>query len=216
MSRIRDELIGGYEQILATLPDLDGPGVGQIELMVTAARSALRESPPTWLTDAAVDAFGRTLTTPAAATDLVGAGPSGFLVFESPVTMTTLGDAGPTGVAPLDAVLWWSASFDGHDLHHDAEHADLVVVHGLSTYVTNDAPWPASVWSESTLTDIGMFPLPLLGEVTPPHPTDDDLAPAIVVLLALGAAVRADRVLFSAAGSSAVEPAAPRAVDVVL
>ncbi len=215
-SRLRDELMVGYERILATLPGLDGPGVGQIEVMVTAAQSALRESPPTWLSDAAAGALGRGLATPAAATDLTAAGGSGFLLFESPVTMTTLGYAGPAGVAPLDAMLWWSASFDGHDLHHDADHADLVVVHGLSTYVTNDAPWPASVWADSTLTDIGMFPLPLLGEVSPPHPDDNDLAPAIVTLLGLGAAVREDRVMFSAAGPSTVGSAAPRAVEVVL
>ncbi|MEJ9080445.1 hypothetical protein WKY82_18695 [Gordonia malaquae] len=114
-SRLRDELMVGYERILATLPGLDGPGVGQIEVMVTAAQSALRESPPTWLSDAAAGTLGRGLATPAAATDLTAAGGSGFLLFESPVTMTTLGYAGPAGVAPLDAMLWWSASFDGHD-----------------------------------------------------------------------------------------------------
>ncbi|GEE02937.1 hypothetical protein nbrc107696_33830 [Gordonia spumicola] len=64
------------------------------------------------------------------------------------------------------------------------------------------------------MTDLGMFPLPLAGDIVAPDPAHDDLAPAIETLLGLGAAVRRRRAAFAVIDDSQPRRTSPRIVDV--
>lgn len=216
MDRIRREIVACYDQSLQSVPGIHGAGMRPVRQMLSGAHHAAASASPTWLTVESVAELRAGVRAPASAADLVAAGTEGLLFFQEPVTQTTLGDAGPRGVAPINALVWWTGGFDGHDILPGAAERDLVVVHALSSYASALVPWSPAVWSDSMVTDIGMFPLALHGEIAPPPERFDDLAPVIEVLLGLGAAVRESRVLFGAVGEDA-EPGAPRArtVDVL-
>ncbi|MGB3301470.1 MAG: hypothetical protein WBA38_08555 [Gordonia sp. (in: high G+C Gram-positive bacteria)] len=219
MVRIRSELAEGYRRIKHHIAGENYAGGETVNTMIDGALHALSTAPPTWLRAGTVASLRDELVVPAPATDLTVVGASGFLVFQRPVTLSTLGDAGPAGIAPINALLWWPADFDGHDLHLDEAEPVMIVVHALSTYLTAETSWSPAVWSDSTLTDLGMFPLPLLRDMVPPSETKDDLAPAIELLLGLGAAAREQRVLFESvavSGGGETGQPRPRAVSVLV
>lgn len=216
MERLRAELADGYRRIQRAARDLDGPGAGQVRIVAQAAEATVREMPPTWLTREVAGAMRRDMPVPATGADLRCAGPRGFLLFERHLGATTLGDAGPLGVAPISGIVWWSARFDGHDLHRDDDDPDLVMVHVLSEYVSRDEPWDESVWDGSTLTDLGMFALPTVGDVTPPPADIDDLVPVIELLLGIGAGVRDGRLRLPDGPWDDRADNSPRVIDAVV
>lgn len=218
MDRIRSELCDGYRRIEATMAGRIEDGEVVTRTMLDAARRSAEEATPTWLCAEVVETLSAQVPSPIETDVLVGAGDRGFLLFEKAVCSTTLGDAGSLGIAPVNGVLWWTADFDGQEFHQDADHPNLIVVHALSTLTSREMPWSPRVWSDSTLTDLGMFPMPLGIEGAPPSGLNNDLAPAVRLLLGYGVAVATSRVLFdTVADSSTCAPtlSAPRQVAVV-
>lgn len=215
MDRIRSELFDAYRRIEHTLAGQTDQGEFLTRTMVDAAIGSVDRSAPTWLSAEIVDeliaSVGGLVDTEA----LIGGGQRGFLLFEKPVCSTTLGAAGSLGIAPINGLIWWAADLDGHDFHQDADHPNLVVVHALSTFISTEAPWSPALWSDSTLTDLGMFPLPLGMVKSPPTVADDDLAPAIRLLLGYGAAMQSGRILFDDVGPGSPNRCAPRRAAVV-
>lgn len=216
LDRIRNELTRGYQRIEQALADeaADG-GPVMAQTMLTGAQLAVERAQPTWLSSSTVAALSASLVSPASTDSLIAAGRYGFLLFEEPVTMTTLGSAEPDGIAPMNGLVWWAGEFDGHGFRHDSDEPNIVVIHGLSTRVSSEAPWLPSVWEDSELTDLGMFPLPLGMEMTPPTATQDDLAPTIHLLFAYGQAVEAGNVLFTDVDGGSPRRPTPREVAVV-
>ncbi|WP_040517686.1 hypothetical protein [Gordonia neofelifaecis] len=215
LDRVRSELLHGYQRIEQTLAQGSDDGDLMAGTMVTGAKLALERARPTWLSSNAVDTLSCMLISPAKTDALIGAGHYGFLVFEHPITETTLGSAEPSGTGPINGLVWWAAEFDGHGLRQDSDVPNLVVVHALSTRVSSELPWQPMVWEDSELTDLGMFPLPLGTEMTPPSVKQDDLAPAIQLLLAYGQAVESGRVLYGDVEGCAPQLPVPREVVVV-
>ncbi|WP_157851039.1 hypothetical protein [Gordonia phthalatica] len=216
MDRLRAELLRGYQRIEQTLaPDFDH-GTLMTQTMLDGAQLAVEQAQPTWMSTSTVATVSAMLESPAQTDALIAGGRLGFLVFEEPITLTTLGEAEPDGVAPMDGLVWWAAEFDGHSFRQDSDEPNIVVVHGLSTRVSSEAPWGPSVWEDSELTDLGMFPLPLGMEMTPPTAKQDDLAPAIQLLFAYGQAIEAGRVLFADVDGGSPRRPTPREVAVVL
>lgn len=216
LDRIRTELSRGYQRIEQALTEDFDDGNLMTQTMLTGARRAIAEAPPTWMSSSTVATVSSMLVSPALTDSLIADGQLGFLVFEEPITMTTLGEAEPDGVAPMDGLVWWAAEFDGHGFRLESDAPNIVVVHGLSTRVSSDAPWGPTVWEDSELTDLGMFPLPLGMEMTPPTTKQDDLAPAIHLLFAYGQAIDAGRLLFADVDGGSPRQPRPRQVAVVL
>ena len=216
MDRVRSELTRGYQRIEQSLGADFDHGTLMTQTMLTGAQTAVEQARPTWLSTSTVATVAAMLDSPAPTDSLIADGRLGFLVFEEPITMTTLGDAEPDGLAPLDGLVWWAAEFDGHGFRQDSEEPNIVVVHGLSSRVSSEAPWGPAVWEDSELTDLGMFPLPLGMEMTPPTAKQDDLAPAIHLLFAYGQAIEAGRILFADVDGGSPRQPIPREVAVVL
>ncbi|WP_298443107.1 hypothetical protein [Gordonia sp. (in: high G+C Gram-positive bacteria)] len=215
--RIRDELAGGYRRIQQVMPQVRGPGAGQVDAMLAAVRAAVVGAAPTWLSGDVAVAIRAGAPRPAAPGDLAALGPRGLLIFGAPLGETTLGRAGPLGRAPVNGLAWWTAAIDGDGIHANEVEPDLLIVHVLSEYLCADSPWSPAVWSESTVTDIGMFPLPLGGEFCAPSPEVDDLAPVIELLLGIGRGVADGRLAFEG-GRPWCDPgdSSPRIIDTVI
>lgn len=197
MGRIRDELTGGYREIARQMSSDHSEGGSVVNGMLDGALHALATASPTWIPAATAVSLRNSLSVPAPSDDLIALGETGFLLFQRPLAVTTLGGAGPDGLAPIQGLLWWSANLADDDSGLvPGDDPDLIVVHALSSYVTPAVPWSPGVWGNATLTDIGMFPLPLGQQITPPPVSRDDLAPALELLFSLGAAARQQRLLF--------------------
>ncbi len=215
MERLRSELADGYRRIQRVAPGLDGPGAAQVAAVARYAEAAVTEMPPTWLSREAAEAIRGDMPVPAHGADLAYAGPRGFLLFDQHLGATTLGSAGSLGVAPINGIVWWSARFDGHDLCREDDDPDLMMVHVLSEYLSPDEPWNEAVWMDSTLTDLGMFALPMVGDVTPPPAESDDLVPVIELLLGIAAGVRDGRLVLSDGPWDDRVDNTPRLIDAV-
>ncbi|MBM7369409.1 hypothetical protein [Gordonia hydrophobica] len=215
LDRVRSELTHGYQRMEQTVAgEADGGNV-MTHTMLTGAQLAVERAHPTWLSSSSVNTLTSMLTAPAMTDSLIADGHYGFLIFERPIAQTTLGSAEPSGVAPINGLVWWAAEFDGHGFRHESQEPNIVVVHALSTRVSSELPWQPMVWEDSELTDLGMFPLPLAMEMTPPTVTQDDLAPAIGLLFAYGQAVESGRVLYADVEGCSPRRPIPREVAVV-
>lgn len=215
LDRVRSELTRGYQRFEQTLAGEAPSGSLMSYTMLSGAQAALERARPTWLASSTVNTLTSMLSSPAKTDSLIADGHHGFLVFERPIAQTTLGSAEPSGVAPINGLVWWAAEFDGHDFRQDSDAPNIVVVHALSTRVSSELPWQPMVWEDSELTDLGMFPLPLAMEMTPPTAKQDDLAPAIQLLFAYGQAVESGRILYADVDGGTPRRPVPREVAVV-
>ncbi|WP_454166222.1 hypothetical protein [Gordonia iterans] len=187
---IRAELLAAYRRTLRRLTVADGipgAGVSTMRVVVEAAEDAVESSEPVWLSTDQVDGYLAGGSRPVSTGHLVGAGPTGLLLFDKPIAQTLL-PGSAQGTAPVLGALWWSSYFDGETFDVDADEPNLVTVHELSTQVSPGFPW-CDVWDDSTLSDLGFFSVGLGGETV--RDEDEDLLPPLLrLLMCYGAASR--------------------------
>lgn len=214
---IRDELADSYRRLRSTTDGRTDAGSARIRGVLDSTLRSVEAVAPMWLTENCTDLLRGEVPVPTDGDDLPALGHRGLVLLEKSLSLTILGTAGPQGLAPIDGLLWWPASVVGEELIDDDEGPQMLMVHVLSEETTAlTSPWPPSIWADARLTDLGMFALPLGVEFAPPTEAADDLAPAIELLLGLGAALRDGRLIFEAIGGETRSGPAPRTVAVVV
>ncbi|WP_155821303.1 hypothetical protein [Gordonia hirsuta] len=158
-------------------------------MILEGVECAVADRTAVWVPRAAASELRAAAPDSLGGADLVALSETGFLLFDRPICATSLGNGGPLGISPINGVIWWAAAFDGNTFDYCPAEPNVVMVHVLSTTVSPDSPWGPQIWEGSTLSDIGVFLLPVGGHLAgPPASVEDDLTPLIELLFGFGVA----------------------------